>query len=219
MEIGKTLHLELYNQVKHMTEKYRSQVVEMHDDYLFIDYPINERTNKATYLHTGTPLKVNYIGQDGSVYSFQTTVTTRTKRTVPVLVIDFPKEDKIKRIQRREYVRIQTAVDVAVHFEKACKEPFTTVTKDISGGGLSIFIPDSNHLAQGDLLNVWIVLPMQSGSYHYVEAKTEVIRTKLSEHAVPTASIKFISITNTHREKIIRYCFEKQWEARQKELM
>src|SRR5699024_8568792 len=174
MEIGKTLHLELYNQVKHMTEKYRSQVVEMHDDYLFIDYPINERTNKATYLHTGTPLKVNYIGQDGSVYSFQSTVTTRTNRTVPVLVIDFPKEDKIKRIPCRADVRIQTAVDVCLHFEKDCKAAFTTGTNDISGGGLSIFRRDSNHAAQGDLLNVWIVLPMQSGSYHYVAAKTDV---------------------------------------------
>src|SRR5699024_10802657 len=114
MEIGKTLHLELYNQVKHMTEKYRSQVVEMHDDYLFIVYPKHQRTNTSTYLNPGTSIKFNHIRQDVTVYSLQSTVTPQTKRPVTVLVIDIPKEDKIKRIHRRKYVRIQSAVHVAV---------------------------------------------------------------------------------------------------------
>ncbi|SDQ54079.1 flagellar brake protein [Virgibacillus salinus] len=216
MKIGTLLNLELKQDQTGEVLKYRCKVVEKNEDYLYIDYPIEIKTNKTAFLHKGSRLSVEYVGKDQSVYKFHTEIIARVKLNVPALIIDFPRKDNIKRIQRREYVRIETAIDIAFH---GSKDSFTTVTSDISGGGLSIIVPNGKTIVEKEEASVWIVLQMHSGEFQYVTALTEVIRVKESESTASIASLKFISVTKPVRQNIVRYCFEKQREARKKELL
>ncbi|WP_164668747.1 flagellar brake protein [Virgibacillus doumboii] len=216
MRIGTLLTIEIKQPNNKETKKYRCKVIEKNEHYIFIDYPIETKTNKTGFLPKGTRFTATYVGKDQSVYLFHTEIVAKVKLNVPALAIYFPDKKDIKKIQRREYVRIETAVDVAFH---GTNEPFTTVTSDISGGGMSMIIPNGKNVTTNESADVCIVLKMHSGDYSYVNAQAEVIRVKEDGNKVKTASMKFISVNKQVQQSIIRYCFEKQREARKKELL
>ncbi|WP_188453845.1 flagellar brake protein [Virgibacillus oceani] len=217
MKIGTILTLEV-RQLGNNIQKYRCKVIEKNENYLFIDYPVNEQTKKSAILPKETYFLATYIGNDQSVYSFRSHIVTKINLNIPALAISLPEKNKITRIQRRQFVRVDTAVDVSIHSTEKLFTPFATVTADISGGGLSVILPNTAKLSVGSILDLWLVLPMQLKDYQYVFAQTEIIRINVSETSVSTASLKFVSITRQARQHIIQYCFEKQREARKKEM-
>ncbi|MEC5422445.1 flagellar brake domain-containing protein [Virgibacillus sp. C22-A2] len=216
MKIGTLLTLEFKK--AQQTIKYRCKVIEKNEKYLFIDYPIDTETKKTAYLSKGTKLSATYIGNDQSIYNFRTEIVKKVKLVVPALAIPLPDDDKVQRIQRREFVRIDTAIDVAIHSATNSIAPIVTVTSDISGGGVSIIIPRGRTLEEGSKVTMWIVLHMHSGQYKYITAEAEVVLLKSINNTIQTASLKFTDITKQAQQTIIRYCFEKQRETRKKEL-
>lgn len=219
MKIGDFLTLEAYSEDHKQLEKYRCKVLDKDDKYLYIDYPVHLKTKRTTTsFRVGTRMKAEYLGEDQSVYRFKTEVKKRKKGTIPTLALDIPESDEIERIQRREYVRIETAVDVALHSVNDKFPTFTTVSVDLSGGGLSVIVPKDIHIHDGEEAIVHLVLPMQSGTYNYLEVKGEVVRLIQNMNSANTASIKLKSLDELDKQIIIRFCFEKQREARQKEM-
>ncbi|MFC4557402.1 flagellar brake protein [Virgibacillus kekensis] len=216
MKIGTLLSLEIKDREKGEIVRFRCKVAEKNEHYLFIDHPIEVKTNKSVFLPEGTHLIASYVGKDQSVYQFHTKIAAQIKMNVPVLAIHIPNKDKIKRIQRREYVRVETAVDVAIH---SVELSFTTVTSDISGGGMAIIIPSNKLIEAEDEMDICLVLPLDSGDYQYVNALAEVVRVKEDKSSARIASMKFTKISKYARQGIIRYCFERQREARNKELL
>jgi c-di-GMP-binding flagellar brake protein YcgR len=67
-------------------------------------------------------------------------------------------------------------------------------------------------------LDLWLTLDMQSGEYFYINAEAELVFIKEQDTHVHTASLKFINLLKEDQHKIIRFSFEKQREARKKEL-
>lgn len=117
-------------------------------------------------------------------------------------------------------MRIETAVDVSIHLAKGgSSQSFTTVTSDISGGGMSIILPTTESLNEHDSIDIWMVLQMQNGEYYYIYSQSTVVRVITNKHKIHTASIKFETISKYDQQKVIRFCFEKQRELRTKELM
>lgn len=218
MKIGETLHISKRELRTNDDLNYRCNIIGKDKDYLYIDYPINVETSKTEYITNNTALKAIYIGSDKVPLNFPTKVVKRVKLTVPALALEIPGEDKIKRVQRREFVRISTAVDIAIHSIGSVFQPFTTVTSDISGGGVSIILPKDLSLEEECKLMLWIVLPMSSGEISYVKVEGKVVREKIKDKYIRTASVSFIAISSNERQKIIRFCFEKQREARSKGL-
>ncbi|WP_010095939.1 flagellar brake protein [Ornithinibacillus scapharcae] len=219
MKIGVFLTIEAYSEEHKQNEKYRCKVVDKDNKYLYIDYPVHLKMKRTSAsFRVGTRMKAEYLGDDQSVYRFKTEVKKRNKGKIPTLALEIPESDKIERIQRREYVRIETAVDVALHSVYDNFAPFATVSVDLSGGGLSVVVPKDIHINDGEEIMVHLVLPMQSGEYHYLELKGEIIRLIHNVNSANTASIKLKSLDELDKQIIIRFCFEKQREARQKEM-
>lgn len=219
MEIGILLTLSVTDPETKIITNYRSKIIDKNEHYLFIDYPINAKTKKTAILPKGTYIQSSYIGNDQSVYSFHSTVIAKVNVTIPALAINIPNKTDIKRIQRRSYVRIETAVDVSIYRYEDEPQTFTTVTLDISGGGMSIILPASHALDENDKLEVWMVLQMQNGEYHYIFSHARVVRVITDKFDIGTASIKFETIAKLDQQIVIRYCFEKQRESRSKEIM
>lgn len=214
MKIGTTLIITGKDPIQNKILEYRSKIIEKDEKYLFIDHPINMQTNKTSYFPIGTNFTVSFIGKDENLYRFQTTVEKRIKLTIPSLAITFPNKDSIEKIQRREFVRVKATVDIAIHCPDHSFPPFTTVTVDISGGGLSFVTPNEITLEKNKEIFVWIILPMGSRENKFAKIRAKIVRTKRSKSNILTTSIKFTSISNNDEQNIVKFCFEKQREER-----
>jgi len=219
MKIGVVLNLEIDVPGQKATNKFNSRIIDMDNQFLFIDYPIDEKTGKTAIWSAGKGFSVTYLGKDNAVYQFPSRVVKKLKRNVPALAIYIPEKEHIKRIQRRQFVRIKASIDIAVHSVEDLFAPFQAITLDISGGGLAFIVPKRDILLEsGDLLDIWIVLRMQSDQYYYLQIKGEIVNVKHLKNSMKSASVKFLHIDRDTQQRIIRYCFEKQREARRKEL-
>lgn len=215
LKIGATIQLEVGDEDR--VEKFRCKLVERKGNKLYIDYPINERTGKTGILLDGTQLKATFLGQGDVVFIFTTEVIGRKKDIIPMMILQYPGDDHLIRIQRRQFVRIDAAVDCAVHpiNNKSDFSPFTTLTTDISGGGAAIILPNNHPLKEGEEILCWLAFHLTGGDYHYLKVNSSITRIidGENEHR-DKASIKFEDIGEKDREIIIRYCFEKQLALR-----
>lgn len=217
MKIGDQLILELKYTDK--LDKFKCKVVEKRDSYIYIDYPINMETNKTAFFIDGTQLKCSFVAGDGSVYLFETGVIGRVKQNIPMIVLHYPGDDQLIKIQRRQYVRVETAIDVAVHPRASEFEPFVAVTDDISAGGAAIIAANHQKLATGMELILWAVLPMQNGDYHYFKFPSKVVRIIPLENGRNKVSLQFQHVEPQERQVLFRFCFDRQVSMRKKGLL
>lgn len=211
MDIGVSLTITLPKQHKDEEQiTYRSKIIDRNDSEIIIDYPVDQTEYIELPIRTNSTIGIEYIAK-GSVYKFQAKVTRLIDAPIMSFAIDMPEKDEITRIQRRQYVRINIDVDVAVHYINSTSTPFTTVTNDISGGGASIVVPNDLTLSSGEIVQLYIVLRSKYSPVNYIKTKAEVIRTTVSNE-VRRASLKFQIEDEKERQDIIRYCFEVQRE-------
>lgn len=217
LNIGDSLTLELKYSDKH--ERFKCKIVERKGSYYYIDYPVNMETNKLAFFMDGTQLKCSFVGHDGSVYLFESEVMGRVKQNIPMVILNYPGDDNLVKLQRRQYVRVETAVDVAVHPENAKIKPFVTITDDISAGGMAIIVSNRLEIPEGLLLNTWLVLPMQSGEYHYLQLKSKAIRAFSLDGERNKISLQFTEVSPQDRQILLRFCFDRQVSMRKKGLL
>lgn len=215
LNIGDTIFIELkYSDDR---QQFKCKIVERNDNYLFIDYPINQKTGKTAFLLDGTQIKVSFYAKDSAVYMFDTEILGRKKINIPMLIMNYPGDDKLVRIQRREYVRVDATVDVAVHPINGDFEPFTAVTADISAGGASIILPAKHRIKPQTEFMCYLVLPLSNGEYFYIKTLSKIIRIiPGTEGARDKAPIQFVELTETQKQQITRYCYDKQLSDRKK---
>lgn len=216
LTIGKNLLLEL----KHtdQTDQYKCRLVERKGNTLFIDYPIHVKTNRTTFLVDGTQLKVSFV-EGNSVYLFETEILGRVREGIPMLKLIYPGDEYLMKIQRRQFVRIETAVDVAVHPMDHEFVPFTTITEDISAGGSLVVLNKQCDLKRGMKIRTVFVLPLQNGEYHYLKLMSEVIRlVKKQETGQTLFSLRFIDITPRQRQLLLHFSFDRQIAMKKKGL-
>lgn len=216
VKIGSVINLELED-AEGSKQKMRSKILDYNNSRIYIDYPISEATDKPRFFLEGTEFHASFIGKDEAVYAFKTEVTGRVKKNIPMLVLRDPGKDGYSRIQRREFVRIDASLDLAVYSKENMFEPFTTITNDISGGGMSVTLPDNHKLQRHDHILAWISIPYRSGEIQYLNVEAVVIRVRLKD-GWSRASFKFERLEEGAREKIIRYAFEKQHEEKERGL-
>lgn len=214
LEIGSILTLKTVDENE---ELYKCRVVDKGPGILYVDYPVHLETNKSRFFMDGTTFKVTFITKKNSVYTFQTTVIGKEIKEIPTMVIQDPGEEKYIRIQRRRFVRVETSVDVSISKEGS-DEVFATITKDISAGGAAVIIPKHLDLKQKEQLNILMVLPMQSGEFHYLKLKGEIVRVSDEGHN-SIAYIQFSDTTAFERQLLLRFSFERQLLLRKKGLL
>ncbi|MDX8364831.1 flagellar brake protein [Cytobacillus sp. IB215665] len=201
------------------TDTYKCRIVELNTKYIYIDYPINTSTGKSTFFTIGTHFNAKYIRKDQQVFTFKTHIIGKTNQRIPMISLVKPAKDKFVKVQRRQFVRIETSVDVAVHSTQDDFPPFLTVTSDLSAGGAALIMPQDVEVSPNTEMSVWFVLPYQSGEYKYLKIPCKVIRMiGGDDYDRNKATIEFLDIKETERQMLIRYCFEQQVAMRKREL-
>src|SRR5690625_4380581 len=209
-----TIEMNLDGKVQKLTTK----IIEFNKKHLFFSYPAHQSTGRTEYLNKGQKIKMSLVGDNNIVYEFNTTILGKKRiKKIPVLFIERPKSEDVKKIQRRNYVRLDTTLDVAIYSTDEEKEPLITRSYDISGGGLAVAADKHNNFKPDESIHITIVLPFKSNNFEYIETPGKVIRYFYGkEESIPKLSIKFTDISEEAREKIIKFIFEAQLEARRK---
>ncbi len=217
MNIGKELFITVTDEESTKDQTYKCSIVDTSNDFLYVDQPIHTETKRTLVLSRGAHIKVSFIGKDNVVYEYHSIVVHRKMLTIPAYAILPPKKSDIKRIQRRNFVRVQTAVDISIHCVKQTSDPFTTVTSDISGGGLACIIPNHISLDKKQLISIYIVLPDKKAPT-YIQVKARVVQIHQIKHHQLIASVEFVQISSSEQQSIIRYVFETQRKQLEKYL-
>lgn len=216
LTIGEALILEPRDNLK--SEQYKCRLVEKNSHELFIDYPINLKTGRTVFLIDGTQLRGSFV-LGHSAFSFEAEVVGRVIRGIPMIKLSFPGDSYILKVQRRRYVRIETAVDVAIHPLQNEFPPFTSITKDISAGGSLILLNHDEGIKQGHNVLAVFVLPMENGEYHYLKIMSTVVRMlKNKETGQSLFSLNFLDVSPIERQNMLRFSFDRQLAVRKKGL-
>lgn len=210
IKIGTVIFLEKENGDD--AERYKSRVVDLVDDTLMIDYPVHVETGKTVFMTNETALLVSFTDELKMSYSFKTKVQGRRLEGVPMLQLLYRGDDHLIKIQRREFVRVDVNLDVAVEDEG---EVTRLVTADISAGGLAINLPDLQALRENATVKLVIVLPFQKRDIEYVRAKAKIVRI-WEEKGRIIASLEFLEVSDTNRQQIVQFCFERQLQLKKK---
>lgn len=192
--------------------EYRSRIAEMEDDAFLIEIPMQENNGRLKRLFIGDELSVYFLTEGGMKNYFNTHVVGFKEDVIRMVRVNKPPEDSIFKIQRRSFFRVNAELELAV--KDVLGSRFLVRTEDIGGGGTS-FISDSKvKLGVGDKLFCWLLLPYRNGGTEHANFEAEIVRIKALENGRSLAMLKFISITDTERQKVIRYCFERQFDFR-----
>lgn len=215
LKIGTMIHLE--NREEEEIIRYRSRVVDIaSEDVIYIDYPVDVEEERTRVLPVGDRLHVSFVDEINVVYEFETEILGRQYDPVPMLQISYPTDKKaFKKIQRREYVRIETAVDVSLEVEGG--QTYQLTTHDISAGGMALYLGSSSlDLAEGEQVEATIVLPFSDGKIQHERVTANVVRI-FEKNNRPIASFQFEELTDFFRSEIVRFCFERQLQQRREE--
>lgn len=126
----------LYVQIPSTEDKekkleYKSRIAEVEEDFISMEVPMLE----GKYLHRlriGDELAASFVTEGGVKHFFNTYVTGFKEDVIRLIKIRRPSKDEISQIQRRNYLRVQAKLELAVKFKHDFTR-FLAHTDDVSG--------------------------------------------------------------------------------------
>jgi c-di-GMP-binding flagellar brake protein YcgR len=215
--VGQTVYLRPVDSDE--TGSFKTRIADLQGDMAAIELPISETTGRIGRLPVHTVCDVWFMGEDGACYEFRVEIVGRRDEQIPLLLMTMPPKEQVKRTQRRNYLRVKTSVEMAVKTEdKVRNYHFLARTEELSGGGLVFACEEKYRFKVGDRLHIWLSLPNKTGSVAHAFAVMEIVRCKqaLEPGKLQWISGKFVRITESDRAKIVRACYERQLELRNK---
>ncbi|MNJ30514.1 Flagellar protein YcgR [compost metagenome] len=195
---------------KDIDKEYKSRIADTEEDTLLIEVPIESGSGRIKRLYMGDELSVYFLTEQGVKNYFNTYVLGFADDIVQLVRIRRPELETITKVQRRHFLRVVAKLDIAVKLKDDTR--FVSLTEDVGGGGVS-FLADSKYkLSEGEQLYCWLLLSYKNGSIDHVPFEAEIVRTKKLETGRTMAMLKFVSISDMERQKLIRYCFERQFD-------
>jgi c-di-GMP-binding flagellar brake protein YcgR len=203
-------------------QEYRVRIVEIREDGYVVECPLGPK-GYPVRVPVGESVGIGYV-IEGAFYHFRTTVLQLIREgeeTPPLLVVQKPAKESIKKKQRRQYFRIPVMLDVTFVAwdpeqteQNLPSEEMTGMMIDLSGGGFSFRI--KVQLPEKGAIKGVLRLPLKK---QLLEASFEgVIRrvTYMPKPGLYHCSVEFTNIRESDRDKVMRYCFARQLELKNK---
>jgi len=204
--------MEINNKIEIYTkdrELAKSIVQDMDEEgiYIAIATPI---LNGISYpLTTGDTITCNYNDGKGNIYNFQAKVKGRKFDNIAMIILE--RESELKKVQRRDHVRIPFMNKVKyLPIDKYNESMLRDIencdyregqTLDLSGGGIRIKIKESLNLGQLVMLNTKI-------NNQDVLALGKIVRDESQNKNEHIYGVKFKYIDAKVRESIIQFIFQ-----------
>lgn len=193
-------------------QEYKSRISDIEEHTIAMEIPINEKNGRLKRLYAGDELSAYFVTEKGVKNFFTTSVVGYKEDTIRLVLIRKPDPASITEVQRRNFLRVPADLEIAVKFTEQIH--FVCSTEDVGGGGVSIYCDKVYPIHAGDRSNCWLLIPNRNGKPDHVPFKGEVVRVKELENGKQLVMMSFTEIADRDRQKIIRYCFERQLEIR-----
>ncbi|MDQ1909443.1 flagellar brake domain-containing protein [Paenibacillus sp. GD4] len=209
----------LYIQVNSIDEEeakevYKSRIADVSDTYISMEVPLSEKTGKLKRLYQGDEMSIYFITDGGVKNYFTSSVMGFSDDVVRLVHIKKPEPDAITKVQRRNFLRVPAELEIAVKYSEQLQ--LVSLTDDVGGGGISFLSEGHIPLASGMFVACWLLIPFKNGQIEHVPFKSEIVRIKQLESGKNQVMMRFTDITDRDRQKIIRYCFERQLDFRKR---
>ncbi|MBO2945044.1 flagellar brake domain-containing protein [Paenibacillus sp. F411] len=191
---------------------YKSRIAEMDEQSLYIEVPIEEGSGRLKKLFLGDELSLYFVTEGGVKNYFNSYVLGFHEDVIRQIRIRRPEEESISRIQRRSFLRVQADLEVAV--TTGSGKQFVTRTEDVGGGGVSLYAESHHGIADGETLDCWLLAAYKNGAIEHIPFSGEVVRIKEISGSRSLVMVKLSRISDMERQKLIRYCFERQFDFR-----
>lgn len=192
--------------------EYRSRIAEIEEDALLIEIPMQEKNGRLKKLFVGDELSVYFMTEGGIKNYFSTYVIGFQEDVIRMVRVRKPAPEAISKIQRRSFLRVDAELELAVKDAQGAR--YLVRTDDVGGGGVSFLSDASVKPDEGGKLQCWLLLPYRNGSTEHASFEGEIVRVKKLENGRHLVMLKFVTITDSERQKVIRYCFERQFDFR-----
>ncbi|WP_134698941.1 flagellar brake protein [Ammoniphilus sp. YIM 78166] len=195
---------------------YKSRVDNLLSESLMIEVPLHEQNGRPMAYSPGQEITMFHFAIDGSKFILPSRILSRVIDGVPLWEVALPPSDAIQRIQRRNYLRIPASLELSLK-SLAKKNHFLARTLDVSGGGVAFTCKTDFRIDHGERLACWLAIPTKQGMEHasFIAKVVRVVPPK-EEGEQQAISLMITEIRELDREKIIRYCFDRQVELRKK---
>ncbi|MCP3772479.1 flagellar brake domain-containing protein [Paenibacillus sp. MZ04-78.2] len=195
-------------------QEYKSRIADVSDTYISMEVPMNDKSGKLKRLYPGDELSVYFITEGGMKNYFNSSVLGFSDDVIRLVLIKKPEPESITKVQRRNFLRVPAVLEIAVKFSEQLQ--FVSQTDDVGGGGISFLCEEYVPAETGCTVECWLLVPFKSGLIEHVPFKSEIVRVKELETGKKQVMMRFSEITDRERQKIIRYCFERQFDIRKK---
>lgn len=192
---------------------YKSNVQDITEEYIALSLPIANGSYAS--LIKNDIVEVIY-NNDNNIYSFEATVIGRKKeKNIPMILINIPKEEEIKKIQRRRNFRIELfqkmkylvfskdkfKQSLIENIPNKMEEASPGTMMDLSGGGMKIVVKNGINL--GDY--VAVQFSIYGKQMVIVGVCVRCVKLETGEFS---CGIEFYEIDGKQRESVISYTFD-----------
>ncbi|MEK4691399.1 cyclic di-GMP receptor DgrA [Bacillus sp. FSL W8-1202] len=215
IEIGETVLLEYIEENE--LKKAKSKAVSIENNELLIAYPVDVVTGRTVILHNDMEVTVEFVGKDEVPYRFISRIKGKVKDKLQMICLEVPPREKMKRIQRRQYVRTDAVLDVQIL--PGNEEEIRTLSYNISAGGIAVVLADGLSFQSGESLRLIIRLPEEE---HTRQIETEAVVRRIfndpkSEKRKMT--LEYSEIAAGDQQALLQYCIRRQLNKRRKARM
>ena len=215
IEIGENVLLEYIEENE--LKKAKSKAVSIENNELLIAYPVDVVTGRTVILHNDMEVTVEFVGKDEVPYRFIGRIKGKVKDKLQMICLEMPPREKMKRIQRRQYVRTDAVLDVQI--QPGNEEEIRTLSYNISAGGIAVVLADGLSFQSGESLRLIIRLPEEE---HTRQIETEAVVRRIfndpkSEKRKMT--LEYSEIAAGDQQALLQYCIRRQLNKRRKARM
>ncbi|MCY8880785.1 flagellar brake domain-containing protein [Bacillus spizizenii] len=215
IEIGENVLLEYIEENE--LKKAKSKAVSIENNELLIAYPVDVVTGRTVILHNDMEVTVEFVGKDEVPYRFTSRIKGKVKEKLQMICLEVPPSEKMKRIQRRQYVRTDAVLDVQI--QPTNKEEFRTLSYNISAGGIAVILADGRSFQSGESLRLIISLPEEENTR---QIETEAVVRRIFDDLKSgkcKMTLEFTEIAASDQHFLLQYCIRRQLNKRRKTRM
>ena len=214
LRIGQLVYIEITDN-DGLTTRYSSRVENVDSATLTLVCPIKKRIP----LYLPSDLSVNvWYWDSASMYTFRTTVIKSINDRIPQLLVKKP--ESIKKVQKREFVRIQCSINVKLTYqsEDGQEQELLCRTRDISAGGMMLVVTKPISLSKDQNVSLQFELDKEKFKvtaaiiWNDWELDSDGIKRNM-------LGVKFIHLSEKNRQTIIKFVYQRQIEQRRKGLL
>ncbi|RPK02764.1 hypothetical protein EH11_02095 [Bacillus subtilis] len=215
IEIGENVLLEYIEENE--LKKAKSKAVNIENNELLIAYPVDVVTGRTVILHNDMEVTVEFVGKDEVPYRFISRIKGKVKDKLQMICLEMPPREKMKRIQRRQYVRTDAVLDVQI--QPGNEEEFRTLSYNISAGGIAVVLADGLSFQSGESLRLIIRLPEEE---HTRQIETEAVVRRIfndPKSGKRKMTLEYSEIAAGDQQALLQYCIRRQLNKRRKARM